>query len=437
MTDAGKTGLFPVYKTVSVADLIPYARNSRTHSDAQVAKIAASIREFGFTNPILVDGENGIIAGHGRELAAQKMGLTEAPAIVLGHLTEAQKRAYVIADNRLALDAGWDLEMLRVELTDLKGMDFDLSLTGFELGEIGKLMLDPSAGLTDPDAVPEPPAEPVSVLGDVWQLGRHRIACRSSTDADTVAAVLAGVKPHLMVTDPPYGVVYDASWRDDAGPGVNGTTQRVSSGKGQAQNTEGRAKGKVLNDDQADWSEAWALFPCDVAYVWHAGNMAHIVAESLIKCGLQIRTQIIWNKSSLVIGRGDYHPKHEPCWYAVRKGKPGHYDGGRKQTTVWDIDKPRKSETGHSTQKPVECMKRPIENNSSPGQAVYEPFSGSGTTIIAGEMTGRSVHAIELNPAYVDVAVKRWQDFTGQATLDGDGRTFADVEAERANVRAA
>ena len=194
----------------------------------------------------------------------------------------------------------------------------------------------------------------------------------------------------------------------------------------------------MLNDDQADWSEAWALFPGDVAYVWHAGNMAHIVAESLIKCGLQIRTQIIWNKSSLVIGRGDYHPKHEPCWYAVRKGKPGHYDGGRKQTTVWDIDKPRKSETGHSTQKPVECMKRPIENNSSPGQAVYEPFSGSGTTIIAGEMTGRSVHAIELNPAYVDVAVKRWQDFTGQtATLEGDGRTFAELTSERANAASA
>jgi DNA modification methylase len=186
-----------------------------------------------------------------------------------------------------------------------------------------------------------------------------------------------------------------------------------------------RAIGKVENDNRADWSEAWALFPGDVAYVWHAGNMAHTVAESLVANGLNIRAQIIWNKSNMVISRGDYHPKHEPCWYAVRKGKTGHYVGGRKQTTVWDIDKPQKSETGHSTQKPVECMKRPIENNSSAGQAVYEPFSGSGTTIIAGEMTGRSIHAIELSPAYVDVAVLRWQAFTGQqAVLEATGETF-------------
>lgn len=429
MTDKGKAGQFPDYKTLAVADLIPYARNSRTHSDAQVAKIAASIREFGFLNPIIVDGSNGIVAGHGRVLAAQKLGLTTLPVIEASHLTEAQKRAYVIADNRLALDAGWDLDMLRVELTDLKGMDFDLSLTGFEIGEIGKLMLDPAGGLTDPDAIPEPPAVPVSALGDVWQLGRHRIACGSSTDADTVAAVLAGVKPHLMVTDPPYGVEYEAGWRNVAMPAKNDPSRLKDSA--------GRATGEVMNDDRADWREAWALFPGDVAYVWHAQIMAHVVAESLLSCGLNIRAQIIWAKHQFVIGRGDYHPQHEPCWYAVRKGKVGHYEGGRKQSTLWQIDKPQKSETGHSTQKPVECMKRPIENNSSPGQAVYEPFSGSGTTIIAGEMTGRSVHAIELNPAYVDVAVKRWQDFTGEAaTLDGDGRTFAEIEAERANVRA-
>lgn len=421
MTSKGETAPVPVYKTVPVADLIPYARNARTHSEAQVAKIAASIREFGFLNPIIVDGASGIIAGHGRVMAAQKLGLSIVPVIEAAHLTEAQRRAYVLTDNRLALDAGWDLELLRVELTDLKGMGFDLSLTGFEIGELGKLMLDPNAGRTDPDAIPEPPAVPVSVLGDVWQLGRHRIACGSSTDADTVAAVLAGVKPHLMVTDPPYGVEYDASWREKAGV-----------------NVAGAATGKVLNDDNADWREAWALFPGDVAYVWHAGLFAGVVADSLSACGFSLRSQIIWAKSQMVMSRGDYHWQHEPCWYAVRKGKTGHYDGGRKQTTLWSIDKPQKSETGHSTQKPVECMKRPIENNSSPGQAVYEPFSGSGTTIIAGEMTGRCVYAIELNPAYVDVAVKRWQDFTGEtATLDGDGRTFAELGAERAGDRAA
>lgn len=421
---SGKAGEFPAYKTVPVADLIPYARNSRTHSDAQVAKIAASIREFGFLNPIIVDGANGIIAGHGRLLAAHKLGLQVVPVVEAAHLTEAQKRAYVIADNRLALDAGWDLDMLKVELADLKGMDFDLSLTGFELGEIGKLLLDPT-GNTDPDDIPEAPVVPVSALGDVWQLGRHRIACGSSTDADTVAAVLAGVKPHLMVTDPPYGVNYDPAWRN-----------RVKRADGSF--VGAKAVGVVDNDDQADWRETWALFPGDVAYVWHGGLHTHTVAESSVAADFGLRSQIIWAKGQLTIGRGDYHWQHEPCWYAVRKGKTGHYDGGRKQTTLWNIDTPRKSETGHSTQKPVECMKRPIENNSSPGQAVYEPFSGSGTTIIAGEMTGRCIYAIELNPAYVDVSVKRWQDFTGeQATLAGDGRTFAEVQAERANVRAA
>ena len=243
----------------------------------------------------------------------------------------------------------------------------------------------------------------------------HRIVCGDCTDADTVSKCLNGVAPHLMVTDPPYGVEYDPSWREKAG---------VAGGD--------YAKGKVLNDDNADWREAWALFPGDVAYVWHAGLFAGVVGESLIATKFKLRSQIIWDKGQMVLSRGDYHWQHEPCWYAVRESKTGHWASDRKQVTVWQIDKPRKSETGHGTQKPVECMKRPIENNSSPGQAVYEPFSGSGTTIIAGEITGRSIHAIELDPTYVDVAVKRWQEFTGkQATLEDDGRSFADVAAER------
>jgi len=411
--------VFPLYKTIPVSALVPYVRNSRTHSPQQVDKIAASIREFGFLNPIITDGQNGIVAGHGRVLAAQKLGLDTLPVIDAAHLTEAQKRAYVIADNRLALDAGWDNELLKVELQDLDAQGFDLTLTGFELGEIDAFLADTTEGLTDPDAVPEAPADPVTVLGDVWVMGRHRIACGSSTEADTVDKVLAGVKPHLMVTDPPYGVEYDASFR-------NGIKRADGSIVG------ARAVGKVLNDDNADWSEAWALFPGDVAYVWHAGIYAGVVAESLQDCRFKIRAQIIWAKSQFAIGRGDYHWQHEPCWYAVKEGKTGHYAGDRKQTTLWQIPKPQKSETGHSTQKPVECMKRPIENNSSPGQAVYEPFSGSGTTIIAAEMTGRVCYAIELNPAYVDVAVKRWQDFTGQqATLEATGQTFAELEAER------
>jgi len=408
---------FPQYKTVPTASLIPYVRNARTHSPDQVDKIAASIREFGFLNPIITDGQSGIVAGHGRVMAAQKLGLDTLPTIDAAHLTEAQRRAYVLADNRTALDAGWDNDLLKIELQDLDAAGFDLALTGFDLGEIAALTLDATEGLTDPDAVPDAPDVPVTVLGDVWLLGRHRLACGSSTDAHTVEAVLAGVKPHLMVTDPPYGVEYDAAWRSKAMPKKNDA--------GRWTEKDGRAKGVVLNDDTVDWSEAWALFPGDVAYVWHGSLQTSIVLSSLEESGFKGRSLIIWAKSHFAIGRGDYHPMHEPCWYLVRDGKKGHFCGDRKQTTVWKIDKPQKSETGHSTQKPVECMQKPIENNSSPGQVVYEPFSGSGTTIIAAEKTGRACYAIELNPAYVDMAVIRWQNFTGQtATLEATGQPF-------------
>ena len=405
-----------------VAGLIPYASNSRTHDDAQVAQIAASIKEFGFNNPVLIDETGGIIAGHGRVLAARKLSLDKVPTIELTHLTPNQRKAYVIADNKLALNAGWDMEMLSLEMGDLDKEGFDLSLIGFDDNELAAILADKNEGLTDPDEVPDLPDEPVTKEGDVWLLGKHRLMCGDSTVETSVTKLLAGVEPHLMVTDPPYGVNYNAAWRNDAAAkGLIG--QRRST----------RAIGRVENDNQADWSDAWALFSGDVAYVWHAGNKAHIVAESLEANEFNIRAQIIWAKNNIVIGRGDYHPKHEPCWYAVRKNKKGHYVGGRKQTTVWDINKPLKSETGHSTQKPVECMKRPIENNSSPGQAVYEPFSGSGTTIIAGEMTGRCIYAMELSPAYVDVAVKRWQDFTGEkAKLEDSGEIFPTIKADAA-----
>jgi DNA modification methylase len=251
--------------------------------------------------------------------------------------------------------------------------------------------------------------------------GGHRLLCGDSTVATDVERVLGGVAPHLMVTDPPYGVEYDPAWRDER-------AQR-SPTMGKRKDT---ATGAVSNDDKSDWREAYALFPGDVGYIWHAHLKSAQVAQSLIESGFVLRQAIIWNKGRIVVGRAHYHWQHEPCWYVVRCGKTGHWAGDRKQSTVWDIEMPRKSETGHSTQKPVECMRRPIENNSSPGQAVYEPFSGSGTTVIAAEMTGRSCHAIEISPAYVDVACKRWQDFTGaQATLDGDGRSFDDVATQR------
>ncbi len=407
---------------VAIAALIPYVRNSRTHSDVQVAQIAASIREFGFTNPVLLDEANGIIAGHGRVLAARKLGMQDVPAIRLAHLTEAQKRAYVIADNKLALNAGWDEELLRLELKDLQDLNFDVALTGFSTEELDALMAPPGTeGLTDPDAVPEAPEHPVSVPGDVWLLGRHRLACGDCTDALVVEKALGGVKPHLMVTDPPYGVEYDPAWRAKAG---------VNNSKGKL--------GKVLNDDRADWREAWALFPGDVFYVWSApGPLQCVVHDSLIAADMDVRQQIVWAKDRFALGRGHYHYQHEVCWYGVRKNKTAHYNGDRSQSTVWNIKARDDEGHGHGTQKPVECMRRPIENNSSPGQAVYEPFSGSGTTIIAAEMTGRACHAIELNAAYVDVAIKRWQEFTGQAaTLEGDGRSFTDVATERCKAAA-
>jgi DNA modification methylase len=273
-------------------------------------------------------------------------------------------------------------------------------------------------GLCDEDAAPVAPQMPISALGDLWLLGPHRLLCGDATDPQAVRRLLGDVKPMLMVTDPPYGVRYDPEWRKLAG--VNNS----------------KRMGKVSNDDRSDWREAWALFPGDVAYVWHGALHAASVAESLEACGFGIRSQIVWAKPSLVMGRGHYHWQHEPCWYAVRG--TGHWNGDRKQSTLWDIEnRNQDAETIHSTQKPVECMRRPMVNNSKRGQAVYEPFSGSGTTIIACEKESRIALAIELEPAYIDVAALRWQNFTGkQAVLEGDGRTFEEIALERAGAPA-
>ena len=398
-----------------IGDLIPYARNARTHSEAQVALIAGSIREFGFTNPVLVDGENGIIAGHGRVMAAGKLGLAAVPVIELAHLSEAQKRVYVLADNKLAERAGWDVEMLALEVADLATLGIDLMDLGFSGRELDELLRQNGADPRE-DEVPPVPDVPVSRPGDVWLLGPHRLICGDATDATIVARVLNGVTPHLMVTDPPYGVSYDPEWRNRAGASE---TKRV---------------GKVMNDDRADWRAAWALFPGEVAYVWHGALHAAVVAESLEAAGFAIRSQIIWAKERLVLSRGHYHWQHEPCWYAVRSSGTGHWSGDRKQTTLWSIPSgDQDADTVHGTQKPVDCMRRPMLNNSSPGQAVYEPFCGSGSSLIAAETTGRVCHAVELDPAYVDVALLRWQAFTGkEAVLEGEGRSFADLRADRA-----
>jgi len=398
----------------SVAVLRPYGNNARTHDETQVGQIAESIRAFGFANPILVDEADTIIAGHGRLLAAKRLDMAEVPVIVLRGLTEAQRRALTLADNKIALNAGWDADLLAFELKALQDLGADLSMIGFDGAELAEIFARSSAeGLTGEDEVPPLPQSPVSRLGDTWVLGRHRVRCGDSTSQSDVNALLGGSTPMLMVTDPPYGVEYDPAWRHRLG--VNHSKRR----------------GTVLNDSRADWREAWALFRGDVAYVWHGALHAITVAESLFASGFAIRAQIVWAKERLVIGRGDYHWQHEPCWYAVRK--KGHWAGDRKQTTLWTISsRGQDQETEHSTQKPVECMRRPMLNNSRPGEAVYDPFLGSGSSLIAAETTGRTCMGIELNPAYVDCALRRWELFTGQrATLEGTGQGHADVAAER------
>ena len=405
------------------ASLVPYAANARTHSDAQVAQIAASIAEFGFVNPVLLDASGVLVAGHGRVLAAKRLGLASVPAIRLAHLTEAQARALRLADNQIALNSGWDEALLAAELARIRDDGFDLASLGFDAASLDALLAgvatDAGDGgaLGDEDAeAPEPPAYPITRPGDLWLLGEHRLLCGDATSARDVARLLDGKKPHLMATDPPYGVEYDPTWRNTAG--VSDTART----------------GRVLNDHRADWREAWALFPGDVAYVWHAGRHTRTVVESLEAAGFTIRSQIIWAKSRLVLGRGDYHWQHEPCFYAVREGKTGHWQGARDQTTLWSIANggDEDAATVHSTQKPVECMRRPMINNSEAGQAIYEPFSGSGTTIIAAETTGRACLAMEISPAYCDVAILRWQQFTGRAAVcEASGGAFNEIAAAR------
>jgi len=403
-SDALQVELWPIDR------LLPYAANARTHSDEQVAQIAGSIAEFGFNVPCLVDDRGVLIAGHGRIVAAKRLGLQQVPVIRLGHLTDAQARAFRLADNRIALNAGWDDELLSAELERLKEDGVDLALLGFAEDELDRLLdeLNGGGAAEGEDEVPEPPAQAITRPGDLWLLGPHRLLCGDATVASDVGRLLDGAHPHLMVTDPPYGVEYDPNWRVESG--VSSTAR----------------PGKVNNDDRADWREAWSLFPGEVAYVWHSGIYARTVAESLDACGFLIRAQIVWAKPRLVLSRGDYHWQHEPCFYAVRKGASGHWQGARDQTTLWTIATGESDEaTEHGTQKPVECMRRPIVNNSAKGNLVYEPFAGSGSTLIAAQSVGRACLAMEIDPRYCDIIVERWQRSTGgQAISDGDGRSF-------------
>jgi len=411
-------------ETIDISALSPYSKNPRSHPASQIEMLAKAIRQFGFLNPIIIDDKNEIVAGHGRFEAAKIVGLKSLPAIRASHLTPAQIKAFRVADNQLASLSVWDDDGLREILQSLQGEDIDFDAMGFTAEALAAALAKPNGGLVDPDDAPPVRANPAVRLGDVWLLGSHRVLCGDSTKADDVARVMGKDRPQLMVTDPPYGVDYDPNWRNE------------EAAKGNLAYADRRV-GVVKNDDRHDWREAWALFTGDVAYCWHAGRHASSVQTSLESTGLMVRSQIIWAKSNYPISRGHYHWRHEPCWYAVREGRTGHWQGARDQTTLWQINLDKNVDGGHSTQKPVECMRLPIINNSAQGEYVYDPFVGSGTTLIASEMEGRHCLAIELDPAYCQVTIERWEAFSGlKATLEDGGQTLEQVTRARRAVRA-
>jgi len=404
------------YKRVDIDSLKPWENNPRTHSAAQIEQIRRSIREFGFTNPVLVDETGRLVAGHGRVLAAKAEGLAELPAIELNGLSEAQKRALVIADNQIATNAGWDENLLRLELDTLKDDEFDLSIVGFTDEELERLLADPlEEGLTDPDDTPEPPVDPVTVLGDVWLLGKHRVMCGDSTAITDMERLVNGRPCDMWLTDPPYNVAYVGKTKDAL-----------------------KIENDSMSDDQfrsflrdafvtADTSmKAGAVF-----YIWHADSEGYNFRGACRDAGWKVRQCLVWKKQTLVMGRQDYHWKHEPCLYGWKDGAGHLWATDRKQTTVLEFDRPSRS-TDHPTMKPVALFEYQMLNNTKGGDIILDSFGGSGTTCIAAEKNGRESRLMELDPKYCDVIVQRWQDFTGkQATLEGEARTFDEIAGER------
>ena len=403
--------------------LLPCATNARTHSDAQVAQIAGSIREFGFNNPVLVDDRGVLIAGHGRLEAARRLGLTEVPVIRLGHLTAIQARAFRIADNRIAEGAGWDDPLLGAELARLieEGLaPEDLEDFGFERGELERLLGlegngEDDSGDGDEDTVPEPPAEPVTRPGDLWILGRHRLLCGDAVVLADAERALDGKPAAMCFTDSPYNVDYGA-----AGKG----------GKGR----------RILNDALGDGFGRFLYDACvniltvtsGAVYMCMSSSELHTLQRAFLEAGGHWSTFIIWAKNTFTLGHADYQRQYEPILYGWKEGGGHHWCGARDQGDVWFVNKPAVNDL-HPTMKPVELVERAVINSSRSGDTVFDPFGGSGTTLIAAERTGRIGFAMELDPRYVDVAVTRWQTLTGEtATLDGGGQSFEAVAAGRA-----
>jgi len=370
-----------------VSELIPYVKNSRTHSDEQVAQIAASIKEFGWTNPILIDGENGIIAGHGRLMAARKLKHDKVPTIELKDLTETQKKAYIIADNRLALNAGWDNEMLTIELNNLLADGFALELLGFDPKELSAL-LEPEVveGLTDEDAVPDVPDEPKTKLGDIYQLGNHRLICGDSSSQNDVDKVLDGDRPDMIFTDPPYNIDYQ---------GVSDKRDKIKNDK-----MEDSAFVDFLNQ---------TLYGCETMYVCCSWHYAHLFREAMEKIGRKPKAMIVWNKVNPAQHLDKYFKQHEIIFYY------GDYGGHKTlRGDIWTIK--RQKNTVHPTMKPVELIEMALEDNIDK-RIVFDMFGGSGSTLIACEKQNRKARLIELEPKYCDVIVKRWEDFTGKKAV--------------------
>jgi len=405
--------------------LIPYARNARTHTDEQVAQIAASIAEFGWTNPVLVGSDGVLIAGHARLLAARKLAMTEVPVVVLDHLSESQRRALVLADNRLALSAGWDEEMLRVELEALREDDYNLDLLGFTDEEIEGFLAEPAAevaGLTDEDAVPETPEAAVTVPGDVWVLGPHRLVCGDATVMGDVDKVLAGGLADMTFCDPPYNVNYGATMKD---------------------NLRGK-KRAIANDNLGDGFEKFLYDSCvnllavtkGAVYVCMSSSELHTLQKAFREAGGHWSTFVIWAKNTFTMGRSDYQRQYEPILYGWKEGSKHYWCGARDQGDVWFVKKPVANDV-HPTMKPVELVERAIQNSSKSRDTVLDPFGGSGTTLIACEKAGRQARVIELEPKYCDVIIRRYQEFTGKpATLEADGRSFDEVAVGRGAVAA-